>query len=233
MSDQPAQPDSSVETSPDMIFALHAAAMREAEEPRDGISPAPVSYLLCCFFLLLWGGWYLGYFGGEWSANGLAERSAGGPVVAGPPQNPMVLGKEVFGSCMQCHQESGVGVPGSYPPLVGSEYVLGDTRRLAAILLNGLTGEFVVKGQTYNSEMPTWAVRDDEEIAAVLTYIRATWGNKAAPVSKEFVASVRQEIDGKGGWKAASLAAFAASAPPAPPPAIPVAAPPSVPAVAK
>lgn len=230
MSDKATQPDSLNNTSPDMIFALHAAAMRESSEPRDGISPAPVSYLLCCFFWLLWGGWYLGYYGGEWSGNGLAERSAGGPAIVGPPQNPMVLGKEVFGACMQCHQENGKGVEGSYPPLAGSEYVLGDKRRLAAILLNGLTGEFVVKGKTYNSEMPTWAVRDDEEIAAVLTYVRASWGNKADPVSKEFVAAVRKEIDGKGGWKAASLEAFAASAPPA---AATTATPPSTPPVAK
>jgi hypothetical protein len=101
---------------------------------------------------------------------------------------------------------------------VGSEYVLGDKRRLAAILLNGLSGEFVVKGQTYNSTMPPWATLDDEEIAAVLTYVRASWGNKADIVTPAFVASVRKEIDGKGEWKAATLEAFAASAPPAPAP---------------
>ena len=199
----------------DPIFTLHAAAMREASEPRDGITPTPVSYLVLCFFWLLFGGWYMGYFIGEFSGNGLAERAAGGPRPAAPPQNPMVLGKEVFGPCMQCHQETGLGVPGSYPPLVGSEYVLGDKRRLAAILLNGITGEFVVKGQTYNSEMPNWKHREDEEIAAVLTYIRATWGNKADGVTTEFVAAVRKEVGDKGGWKAATLAEFAASKPPA------------------
>ena len=63
----------------DPIFTLHAAAMREASEPRDGITPTPVSYLVLCFFWLLFGGWYMGYFIGEFSGNGLAERSAGGP----------------------------------------------------------------------------------------------------------------------------------------------------------
>jgi mono/diheme cytochrome c family protein len=203
----------------DPVFSMHMAAMREMSEPRDGVSPTPVSYLICCFLYLLWGGWYIGHYAGDWTGNGLAERAAAGPVAGAAPQNPMVLGKEVFGSCIQCHQENGGGVAGTTPPLVKSEYVLGDPRRLAAILLNGLNGEFVVNGQTYNSQMPAWNIRDDEEIAAVLTYIRASWGNNAGPVTKEFVAGVRKEIESKGEWRADTLAAFAASAPPAPTPA--------------
>jgi len=198
---------------PDPVFTMHMAAMREMAEPRDGVSPTPVSYLICVFFFLLWGGWYIGFYGGDWTGDGLAERSAGKAAVAGPPPNPMVLGKEVFGSCIQCHQENGMGVAGTTPPLAKSEYVLGDARRLAAIVLNGLNGEFVVNGQTYNSQMPAWSVRDDEEIAAVLTYIRGTWGNQAGPVTKEFVAGVRKEIETKGEWRADSLAEFAKGAP--------------------
>ncbi len=199
--------------NPDAIFALHSAAMREASEPRDGITPTPVSYLIMCFFWVLFGGWYMGYYSGEFKANGLNERAVGGPLAAAPPQNPMVLGKEVFGPCMQCHQETGLGVPGSYPPLVGSEYVLGDKRRLVAVLLNGITGELVVKGKTYNSQMPSWKLREDEEIAAVLTYIRASWGNAADSVPTNLVTTIRKELGDKGGWDAKSLAEFAASKP--------------------
>lgn len=200
-------------TNPDPVFAMHMQAMREMSEPRDGISPTPVSYIIVCFLYILWGGWYIGHYAGDWTGTGLSERAANGPAAAGPAQDPMVLGKEVFGSCIQCHQEDGKGVAGTTPPLVDSEYVLGDKRRLAAILLNGINGEFVVKGQTYNSQMPAWNVRDDEELAAVITYIRATWGNKADRVSKEFVAAVRKEVDGKGEWRANTLAEFAASTP--------------------
>jgi mono/diheme cytochrome c family protein len=210
------------EQEQDPVFAMHMQAMREMEEPRDGVSPTPVSYIILCFFYLLWGGWYIGFFGGDWTGNGLAERPVGGgAAAAGPPQNPMVLGKEVFGSCIQCHQENGLGQAGQVPPLVASEFVTGDPRRLAAILLNGLNGEFVVNGQTYNSQMPAWgALRDDEEIAAVMTFIRASWGNKAPAVAKEFVAGVRKEVETKGEWRAGTLAEFAKSAPAASVPAV-------------
>lgn len=211
----------------DPVFTMHLAAMREMQEPRDGIHPTPVSYLVACFIYILWGGFYIGYFWGDWSGNGLAERPvAGGVPTKGPPQDPMKLGREVFNSCMQCHQESGLGVAGSYPPLAGSEHVLGDKRKLAAILLNGLSGDFTVKGVVFNGAMPPWATLEDEELAAVMTYIRNSWGNKADPVPIDLVTSVRKEVDGKGEWKAAALEAFAASKPPdAAPAAAPVPAP--------
>jgi mono/diheme cytochrome c family protein len=228
------QNDESVKQHPDIdpVFQMHTAAMREMQEPRDGVSPTPVSYIVICFLYILWGGFYIGFYGGTWKGDGLAERPIGGPPTALPPQDPMKLGREVFNSCMQCHQETGLGVPGSYPPLVGSEYVLGDKRRIAAILLNGISGEFVVKGQTYNSAMPPWATLDDEEIAAVATYVRNTWGNKAEPLSREFVGAVRKEVEGKGEWRAATLEAFTKSAPPTPAAAVPVPVPEAAPAAA-
>ena len=205
----------------DPVFTMHLAAMREMAEPRDGVSPTPVSYIIMCFFMLLGGGFYMGYYGGDWNGKGLAERpSAGGPKT-GPAQNPMVVGKEVFGSCIQCHQENGMGLPGQYPPLGGSEYVLGDKRRLVAILMNGLSGPVRVKGATFNAIMPPWATRDDEEIAGVLTYVRNSFGNKADPVSMEFVAAIRKEVESKGEWKIPVLEAFAATPPPPIPPAVP------------
>ena len=205
---QPSEPNPQLA---DPVFTMHLAAMREMAEPRDGVSPTPVSYLIAVFFFLLWGGYYIGYYGGDWNGNGLSDRPSLGAAKTGPAQDPMVVGKEVFGSCMQCHQENGMGLPGQYPPLGGSEYVLGDKRRLAAILLNGLAGEVQVKGATFNAIMPPWATRDDEEIAGVLTYIRNSFGNKAEPVSKDFVAAVRKEVENKGEWRAATLAAFAAA----------------------
>ena len=206
-------PESNPEKQPqaDPVFTLHMAAMREMQEPRDGIAPTPVSYIICCFFALLFGGWYMGYYGGEWTANGLSERPIAGIPPTPPPQDPMVLGKEVFGGCLQCHQQTGLGVPGTYPPLATSEIVLGDKRRLIAILLKGLNGEFQVNGKTYNSQMPAWEIREDEEIAAVLTYIRGSWGNQADPVPIGLVTAVRKEVAGKSEWRAASLAEFAAS----------------------
>lgn len=193
----------------DPVFTMHMAAMREMQDPRDGIAPTPVSYIICCFFALLAGGWYAGYYGGDWTANGLSERPIAGTPPVAPPQDPMVLGKEVFGACIQCHQEHGMGVAGTYPPLAGSEYVVGDKRRLVAILLKGVSGELTVNGKIYNSQMPAWEIREDEEIAAVLTYIRASWGNKADRVPIDLVTAVRKETAGKPEWRAATLAEFA------------------------
>ena len=68
-----------------------------------------------------------------------------------------------------------------------------------------------VKGHTFNAIMPPWASRDDEEIAGVLTYVHRSFGNKADPVSPEFVALSREEVENKGEWKVATLNAFAAS----------------------
>ena len=204
-----AQPNPDENPQVDPVFTLHMAAMREMQDPRDGIAPTPVSYIICCFFILLAGGWYMGYYSGEWTANGLSERPLAGIPPTPPPQDPMVLGKEVFGACLQCHQQSGLGVPGSYPPLAGSEYVLGDQRRLVAIVLKGLNGPFTVNGKPYNSQMPAWEIREDEEIAAVLTYVRNSWGNKADRVPIEFVTAVRKELAGKPEWGAAALAEFA------------------------
>ena len=198
----------------DPVFTMHLAAMREMSEPRDGITPTPVSYIIMCFFLIMWGGFYMGYYGGDWNGKGLSDRPSAGDAKAGPAQNPMVVGKEVFGSCMQCHQENGMGLPGQYPPLGGSEYVLGDKRRVIAILMNGLGGAVTVKGATFNGIMPPWATRDDEEIAGVLTYVRNSFGNKADPVSIELVAAVRKEVENKGEWRIPALDAFALTPPP-------------------
>ncbi len=195
----------------DRIMEMHTAAMREMSEPRDGIRPTPVLFLIICFLFTMWGGYYMGTYAGDWTGNGLSERAAG-PAAAGPsaPQNPMVLGAEVYNACTQCHQADGKGLAGQFPPLADSEYVNGDVRRLAAILVNGINGELVVKGQTYNSQMPAWKDNyNDEEIAAVLTYIRSSFGNKSGPVAKSVVEAVRKEVGANGAFTSATLTEFA------------------------
>ncbi len=195
----------------DSIIQMHTAAMREMEEPRDGLSPTPVAFLIVCFLFTMWGGYYMGTYAGDWTGNGLSElRTAGvtGPVA---PQNPMLLGQEIYNACTQCHQGSGMGLAGQFPPLAGSEYVTGDVRRLAAILINGINGELVVNGATYNAQMPAWKdAYNDEEIAAVLTYVRNSFGNKAEPVTGKQVEAVRKEVGTQGSWTLQSLTEYAA-----------------------
>jgi len=156
-------------------------------------------YLLCGFALFLAGSSFTGFgvFG-----EGLLDQGPGGPVVAGAsaaPEkpNPAALGKSLYGgNCANCHQASGEGQPGQYPPLVDSEYVKGSKERLAAIMLCGLSGSVTVKGATYSTQaMPGWSgVFTDEKLAAIMTYLRSSWGNTANAVTADEVAAARAKF---------------------------------------
>ena len=118
-------------------------------------------------------------------------------------------GKTVFSTtCAACHQATGEGVPGVYPPLAGSEWATGDEAKVVRILLHGVTGPIEVAGETFNSMMPPWgATLKDADIAAVLTYVRSNWGNKGAPISAAKVASIRAATTSRTTpWTAAELA---------------------------
>ena len=120
-------------------------------------------------------------------------------------------GKAVYGTtCAACHQATGDGVSGVYPPLAGSEWVNGDEAKIARIVLHGLTGPVEVAGETYSGMMPPWGgVLKDPELAAVLTYIRSSWGNKATPVTAAKIASIRAAMTARTTpWTAAELAAI-------------------------
>jgi len=106
-------------------------------------------------------------------------------------------GKRLFSNCMSCHQANGRGLPPVYPPLRGSPIVHGDPGVLAKILLHGLEGKIEVDGQVYNQVMPAAPLRGDDEIAAVLTYVRNAWGNSASAVDAAFVARIREETKGR------------------------------------
>jgi mono/diheme cytochrome c family protein len=106
------------------------------------------------------------------------------------PENLASIGEKVYKSkgCVACHQANGEGQPGLYPPLAGSEWVLGSTERLAALVAYGLMGPVTVKGQVYSAAiMPAHAppVLTPKEFAAVLTFIRQSWGNAASEVTVE------------------------------------------------
>jgi mono/diheme cytochrome c family protein len=93
-------------------------------------------------------------------------------------------GESLFGdNCSACHQANGQGVQGAFPALAGDPFVTGDPDALVAVVLKGRGG------------MPTF--KDDlkdPEIAAILTYIRGAWGNKAAAVAPAQVAAGRAKI---------------------------------------
>jgi len=116
-------------------------------------------------------------------------------------------GRAIFeqeGYCGTCHQADGQGLETvGYPPLAGSEWVLDDEERLIQLTLKGLYGPITVKGKNYNPTVPMTAyegLMNDEEMAAVLTFVRNSWGNQASPVSPEKVRQVRAAYQDKKGF---------------------------------
>lgn len=114
------------------------------------------------------------------------------------PEQVVAAGKKSFVQvCAACHQTSGDGVAGVYPPLHGSEWVNGNEERVIRVLLHGLNGPIEVHGKTYNGAMPAFGKVagggynwNEEKISQVLTYIRQEWGNTGAPITKDKVAEV-------------------------------------------
>jgi mono/diheme cytochrome c family protein len=98
-------------------------------------------------------------------------------------------------ACLPCHQPEGKGLAGVYPPLFGSEWVRGDAARLIRIVLHGLAGPINVAGQNYGGPnavpMPSLGGLTDEQIADVLTFVRAEFGAGSSAVSPEQVRLVR------------------------------------------
>jgi nitrite reductase (NO-forming) len=102
-------------------------------------------------------------------------------------------GKQVYDRiCTTCHQPDGRGMPGIFPPLASSDYLMDDAERAVRILLEGLEGPITVNGQSFNGVMPDFSLKD-EEIAAVLSYVRSNFGNAGSPVSVADVRRIRAE----------------------------------------
>lgn len=101
-------------------------------------------------------------------------------------------GEQVYRTyCASCHLRDGQGSPPRFPPLAESEWVAGDKERLISVIVNGLEGPIVVKGEHYDFPMPGHNFLSDEEVASVATYIRQSFGNSADEVTVEEVRSFR------------------------------------------
>ena len=105
---------------------------------------------------------------------------------------PAIDGKGVYVKyCLTCHQADGGGVPNMNPPLIKTSYVLGDKTRLIKVVLNGFSENVDIDGESYSNVMPAHDFLKDREIAAVLTYVRKNFTNKAAAISVAQVKAVR------------------------------------------
>lgn len=94
--------------------------------------------------------------------------------------------------CFICHQLNGQGLPGVYPPLARSDYLLKDRELAVRILCEGLRGEIEVNGVKYDGLMPP-VVMEDRQVAQVLNYICNSWGNTTEEFTAEFVKEARSK----------------------------------------
>jgi len=195
------------------IYDLHRQALRESPEPKEGLERPPWWMWVIFIFLIFWAGFYVGRYGGKFGPevhllNRSEKNNSPAAVSTSARDTSIPDGAEVFNSvCATCHQANGQGVPGAFPPLVNSDWLLGDAEIPIKIVLHGLKGSIEVAGNTYNGVMPAWGGQlSDEKIAAVLTYARSSWGNDASQISPEIVKNIRNEFSGRDiNWTAEEL----------------------------
>ncbi len=186
---------------------------------RTPVAASPVTFFtslaLIVVFVFAW--FYVRRYVGDMDSQGVLssreELAAMQAYINRPKEDPgpvVVDGAALYAQqCVACHQATGQGLAGAFPPLVGSEWVTGDPNLPIKVLLSGLSGEIVVKGNTYNGAMPAFgSVWNDAEIAAVVNYIRTSWGNEASEVAPEEVAAIRADTGSRSPWTAAELSEY-------------------------
>ncbi len=168
------------------VPAHQTSHQRERVDPTERSQPIPLLAAAAMLAMLLFGAGYILFSdepgAPEWGdRRTLADLRPGTATAAG-----VFDGKQIYvANCVACHQTHGKGLPGVFPPLDGSEWVLGDERIIVNILLHGVDGEISVAGTVYKGNMPAFKQLNDGELAAVSSHIRAQWSNRAAMIKPE------------------------------------------------
>lgn len=187
--------------SDESLLAAHEKLLGKQPDEKARYKLLPLNLLFLFSGLIFFGGTYLNRYSGSFDPhiyNENAHPTKGEAAVA--KVDPMVLGKKQYDAiCITCHQPTGLGLPATFPPLAGSEWVSGSDERLIRIVVYGVTGPLTVKGATYSAApMPTVGKvagsgynLSDDKIAAVLTYVRQQWGNSSPAITPEQVTAIR------------------------------------------
>jgi mono/diheme cytochrome c family protein len=172
-----------------------------AGEPTATAATVPMWIIVLLLMLLFLGGVYFDYRSGWFNANVYGPYASAEQLDLYQPKSGAAAqaahGKQVYDFvCGTCHGNDGLGKPNQAPPLAGSEWVIAPgIKRLARIPITGLSGPLTVMGKEWNLNMaPMGAALTDADLAAVLTYIRTSWGNKASEVTADDIKAVRAEL---------------------------------------
>ena len=170
-----------------------SAQQREQVDPTERSQPIPLLAALVTASVLLFGIGYI-VFSDAPGAPTLGDRRTLTDLSADTTKTAgAVDGKQLYAAqCVACHQASGQGLAGVFPPLDGSEWVIGDERIVANILLHGIAGEITVAGTAYKGNMPPFKQLGDAELAALASHVRGAWSNKAPPIKPELIAQERK-----------------------------------------
>jgi mono/diheme cytochrome c family protein len=200
--------------SPDPKKPLNKVKATDEAEPKAERFSTPITLVVLLALMVFGGMVYLSNNAGGFNAQVYGpfkshdELEHAQPVTKGGIE--LAMGKKVYETCAACHMPTGIGSPAvNAPPLAGSDWVVGGgPNRMVRIVLNGLAGPIEVSGKSYGAgAMP--AFKDsfsDEQIAAVISYVRQEWGNKAGSVKPETVKAIRTETAAKGDtWSSADL----------------------------
>ena len=192
---------------------LHRAQERENSDPEERIRPVPLVVAAITVLMVAFGVLYI-LMSDPFGNSALGDRRTLADL-AGPAPGATADGKQLFtANCVACHQATGKGLPGVFPPLDGSEWVHGDARTLANILLHGINGEMEVAGNTYQGAMPAFHQLSDAELAALASYLRSSWSNKAEAVPADLFVQERKANPRTTPWEGgAALKALAAGTP--------------------
>ena len=94
--------------------------------------------------------------------------------------------------CQACHQPTGAGIPGAFPPLAKADYLNADVNRAIKQIIKGSSGPMTVNGKQYNTAMPAQGNLSDKDIADVLTYVYGSWGNSKKTITLAMVKAQRK-----------------------------------------
>jgi len=199
---------------------LKNSSANESNEPSVGFTPVPVVLFLLLGVLVYFSQLYLDKYGGGFNAKVYQPYDSWKMVQDLQPKGEGDLlfakGKKFYSDlgCIACHQATGMGTPGQFPPLAGSEWVLAPgPNRMIRIIQNGLEGPIKIKDTDWALAMPggLGTVLSDADFAALLTFVRGNkeWGNNASLITPEQVKAVRDQIkDRQTPWHADELLAI-------------------------
>ena len=178
------------------------AQRRENPDPHESNRPIPRIAIAIIALALAWA---VGYIALSHPGNdpALGDSRTLADLAGQKAATGAADGAQIFAAqCAACHQATGLGLPGVFPPLAGSEWVLGKETLATRILLHGISGSLTVKGSSYKGDMPAFGAKlSDAEIAAVLSHIRSNFGNNAGKVDAALVKTAREtDQDRKAPW---------------------------------